>query len=66
MFQSNLTHKKFLRRWYFFGTAVMTVGWTRYVAVLQSDIAPLAPPTQLVPVMVNGVVIELPISQLGI
>jgi hypothetical protein len=36
------------------------------MAVLQSDIAPTAPPTELIPVMVNGVKMTLPLSQLDI
>lgn len=66
MLPPNVTPSKFLRPWYFFGTAVMTEGWTRHWVVLQSDIQPLAPPTQLVPVMMNGVIMELPISQLDL
>jgi hypothetical protein len=31
--------------------------------ILQSDIAPGEPPTTLVPVMINGVVMTLPLSQ---
>jgi hypothetical protein len=61
-----MTPKKFLRRWYFFGQVVETIGWTRHTAILQSDIAPLALPTQLIPVMISGVLMTLPLSQLDI
>ena len=66
MFPLNGTRPQFLRRWYLAGMVVQTVGWTTYMAVLQSDITPGAPPEQLVPVMVNGVKMTLPISQLNI
>jgi hypothetical protein len=66
MFPSNITPQKFLRPWYFAGRVVETVGWTRHTAILQSDIAPLAPSTTMVPVMIGGVVMTLPLSQLDV
>jgi hypothetical protein len=66
MFPMNGARPQFLRQWYLAGMVVETVGWTRFTAILQTDIAPGAPQTQLIPVTVNGVKMTLPLSQLDI